>query len=231
MRQVLIGLVALVIGFLLGGIGPRAQLRTLEASVDHLAEEKCEKTVGRDLAAMFGAARRNNAGSDKPYTPPARFERVQGEPEGEVEPALVEPEEATEPVDPAERMEDELEMARTALDLRRTQAMAALIEDADPSDEQLDAIDAAVDQMNVELEDLAADLISLVNSGEEPSRSEMMIFAADALDVMITAEESIAGQLSDDQLASVEDGSVDPFSYVDPGLVDLFYELDQSALE
>lgn len=227
MKQVLLAVVAVVLGFVLGGLGPRAQLRTLEASIEDLAAERCEQRVGRDLAAMFGAARTSGPPSQAPYVPPHARE-LTVEPREDT--AAAEPAEVLPPEDPAEAMEEELEAARTALDLRRAQARAALMEDADPSDEQLDRIDDAVEQMNVELEDLAADIIDVVNSGEEPSRREMMVFAADALDVMITAEESIAGSLGDDQLGSVEDGSIDPFSYIEPDLVDMFYEIDQSRL-
>ncbi|MBW2258030.1 MAG: hypothetical protein JRI25_25980 [Deltaproteobacteria bacterium] len=111
--------------------------------------------------------------------------------------------------------------------LRRVQARAALLEDADPDDEQLDAFDDAVADMNVALREIAEDVVDRVNEFGEPTRREMMIFAADTLDVLIEAEERMVSTLDEDQMGQVEDASVDPFSYVDPELLDLFAELDQ----
>jgi hypothetical protein len=104
--------------------------------------------------------------------------------------------------------------------LRSTQSRAALVEAANPNDEQLDTLDAAVDQMNGELLELAEQLASRLEDGEVPSRHDQLAFAADALDILLEADASIRGTLDPEQLDAVEDGSIDPFSYVDPAIIE-----------
>ena len=102
---------------------------------------------------------------------------------------------------------------------------ASLIEDAAPDDAQLASIDDAVGDMNDALYGLAEDFAERVRTGEEPTRREAMEFAADTLDVMLTAEDRIVDSLDDDQLADVDPGVHDPFSWVDSSIVDVFMDL------
>jgi hypothetical protein len=75
--------------------------------------------------------------------------------------------------------------------------------------------------------DLGQDLVAEVRENGQPSRRDSMAFAADALDILITAEDAIGGSLTDDQRAAMDDESLDPFSYVDPALLDLLAEIDR----
>lgn len=111
--------------------------------------------------------------------------------------------------------------------MRRTQARAALIQDAQPDPDQLQQFDGAVDDMNADLRSLAQDMADKVQREGQPSRHDLMLFASDALDVFITADNRMNGSLTPDQLAAVDDQSVDPFSYVDPSILDRFAELDR----
>ena len=91
---------------------------------------------------------------------------------------------------------------------------------SDLSEAQLANIDAAVETMNASLSVLADELVATLESGEEPSRRDAMAFAADALDTLINAEDQIYDALTPEQREAVEEGAIDPFSYVDPALVD-----------
>lgn len=118
-------------------------------------------------------------------------------------------------------------MMRDAMSLRQTQARAALDEEASPSDEQWDAIDGAIQDMNVNLQALAGELVDTLGSGEEPSRREAMLFAADTLDVMLEADDRLYESLTAEQRESMDEDVLDPFAHIDPGVIDIFMELDR----
>ena len=125
--------------------------------------------------------------------------------------------------------DDELMRAlQAAVELRRNQARAALVEDADPSDAQLDDIDEAVADMNESLQGLAQDLVDMLEEGSTPGRRDAMVFAAEALDTMIDAEDRIWDSLDVEQRDAVDEASIDPFSYVDQSLLSVLAELGES---
>ena len=55
-----------------------------------------------------------------------------------------------------------------------------------------------------------------------------MEFAADALDTLLAAEDAMRGSFDEDQLDGLPDSAVDPFSYVDPDIVDVLAQLESS---
>ena len=67
--------------------------------------------------------------------------------------------------------DEELEAARGALELRRAQARAALIEDADPNQEQLEDIDQAIQDMNDSLLQIADELAETLEADGEVARA------------------------------------------------------------
>ena len=81
--------------------------------------------------------------------------------------------------------DEELEAFRTALELRRAQARAAVREQVDPDDEQWEIIDGAVEDMNGTLIGLGEALTAMLASGAEPTRRDAMEFSADALDALL----------------------------------------------
>lgn len=219
MRHALLAAIALVVGLVVGGLFPRAEVRALEARIDEMQEQECApRRTGEELATLL--TRRPVAPAPDPEPPPATDDGAPEQPPAGAAPV------APPAGEPAERPVDEIAAMQEALDLRRTQARASLVEDADPDPRQLDDFDAAVADMNDELAILADEAVARVREYGEPTRHEMMVFAADTLDVLITAEERMWGSLSDGQLAAVEDEALDPFSYVEPALLDRFAELD-----
>ena len=102
-----------------------------------------------------------------------------------------------------------------------------LIEGADPSDEQLQNIDQAVQDMNDALLSLSGELTEIIEGGEEPDRRQAMSFAADALDTMLAAEDAMRDTLSQDQIDALDDGALNPFSYISPDIIDTLEGLDR----
>ena len=226
MRRVIAVMVGLLLGVVLGRLGPASELAEFEARLAQAeAAADCEaQSLGRDLAALMGSGLATPPPRRAP--PPAvDLEELEGElAEAEAEAEALR-EEAKADLKRELADDQELQAARAALALRRSQARAALIEDADPSDAQLADIDAAVDDMNASLEVLAQDLVDMFDQGGEPGRRDAMVFAAEALDTMIAPEDQIWDALDSDQRDAVDDGAVDPFSYVDEGIVDVLAAL------
>ena len=52
-------------------------------------------------------------------------------------------------------------------------------------------------------------------------------WGADALDTLVEAEDRISDALNSDQLEELDDGSLDPFSYVDPAIIDVLAALGE----
>lgn len=228
-RALVAGAVGLVVGLALGGLAPRAEIRSLNDKVEALEDgSNCKsRGVGRELASAFqGRPMRAALDADEADA----IDRAQ-EDEADVEEGgedgvrfefnVGEGEEQSQ--DP----EQAIQLAKDAMELRRSQARAALDEQVRPSDEQWDAIDAAVEKMNGDLRSLAGEFTSTLQDGQEPTRREAMIFASDTLDVLLDADDAIWDTLSDDQRAAVEDEAIDPLAHVDPALLDLFLELDR----
>ncbi len=243
MKHVAIAAIALVLGLILGGLGPRADMRKLEKKYAAMDDGPCKSTLGSDLATLMGGG----FAKDLPDRRPGRNDRPPRNPHGDRDPAVIAAEdpEAVELLnsmdaenarDAEELSEDladgidadQLKLARTALELRRAQARASLIEEAEPGETQLENIDNAVQGMNDTLHGLASELTEMINAGETPTRRDAMEFAAEALDAMLVAEDSMRGALDADQLDLLEDGALDPFSYVDPSLVDVLEKLGQT---
>jgi hypothetical protein len=114
------------------------------------------------------------------------------------------------------------------MELRRTQAIAALREQAEASDEQMETVEQIVGDMNADLQALAEEFVATAREGE-PSRREMMVFANDTLGILIDTEDALFQALPADQREDLSEEALDPMSYVDGGIVDVLAELDRSG--
>src|SRR5688500_673019 len=123
LRQILLAAVALVVGVIVGGILPRARVRGLEAEL--AAAEECQRGgMGSEIASMLGGARavedrRRDEVPDVPDAGDTEGDALPGDDaaEGGVEVRLGDDEDAPE----------SMAAMREALELRRTQARAALV--------------------------------------------------------------------------------------------------------
>ena len=239
MKYIVICALSFFIGSVVGGISPKWELQKMkQEQYDSImpSSNDCKKsTIGSDLAQLMAS---NSSASQATPTEPKQNPFGDRTPEeierdnpraAEVAQQLDEEQERfqEEFPDSFERSQEELETARTALELRRAQARAALVEGAEPNDEQLSDIDQAVQEMNDSLLELSGELTDLLANGEEPERRQAMSFAAEALDTMITAEDRFRDALSQEQIDALDDQALDPFSYISPDLIDTLQSLDQ----
>jgi hypothetical protein len=220
-RHLLLSGIAVVVGLVIGGLGPRSELRDLRERLAAADEAACDRPTGSDIASVFRG---------RPWEPP-RDEAPIGEPTrrpvdppregGNVEITIGDDDQGA----PAD--EESMDAMRDAMEIRHTQAVAALREQAGASDEQMASVDAITDDMTRELQGLATEFVEAVHAaGGEPGRHDMMVFAADTLDVLLSAEEQLYGVLDDDQRAAVDEEATDPLSFVDGRVLEVLAELD-----
>jgi hypothetical protein len=211
--------VALMVGLVVGGLGPRAELRALRAKVD--AAEACRTSVdAADLAGVFSGRPWSNG--PRPDAPPIDDAEPAVAPPTEIdvdEPSDLEPEPTPTPSEGGPVI-PELDAAREAMTLRSRQAWRALDEQANPTPEQREAIEAAIGAMNDELIGVADELVARMEAGERPERRDLMIFAADTLETMISAEDAIYESLTPEQREAVDPEVLDPTAYVDASILD-----------
>jgi hypothetical protein len=213
--QVLAVGAAVLVGLVIGGLGPRAELRSLRAEIDLLEARPCTGSqVGTRIFSEVlrppGTPEAGGGPSNPDGEPGDGREAGGGAPRGR------------------EGDQRDVERMKDALDVRRAQAAAALRERAAADDAQMAQIDEITSEMNDALRQLATEFVQVANASGSgmPSRRDAMWFAADALDILIEAEESMWGTLDDEQAAGVDPDVLDPTAYIDGTIVDVMAELD-----
>jgi len=230
MKYVLAIGLSLLAGVLAGVMSQRGPLQRAEDRIQELEERDCSggKGIGRGLAAaMHGQPMQMIEPEEAAAPAPALDEPDPEAVELAAELDEVQDEVVDELADEVDDIEAELDLLKTAQELRRTQARAALVEQADPGDEELASFDEAMDEMNEDLLEISRDFVDSVEDIEDVSRRDMMVLAADVLDVMIEADEAAEKAMPGLELDEIDDEAVDPFSYIDPAILEVLVELDQ----
>lgn len=236
--HLIFGVIALVAGLALGGLGPRSELRALQQHVTELEQRDCRgggSQMGREIASVLRGGGWGSGG------PTPRGGSGAGEPTGDPEPT---DDPADEPVEGDDNGQASLEIIggpdpedvdldasmdqlHDALQLRRAQARRALIEQARLSDSQLDQVDAIVEDMNADLAALADGFVAHFQETDgQPDRREGMLFARDTLDVLVTAEDELWGNLEPGQREGIDDAALNPTSYIDGEVVEVLRSLE-----
>ncbi|MEZ4240997.1 MAG: hypothetical protein R3F59_33530 [Myxococcota bacterium] len=227
-KHLLVAAFTLVVGLVIGGLGPRSEVRALRDEVADLRAKPC-RAAGPDMRELF----RGRTWEERPATPQAAPPNPPPPPRRPTRATTPRPSwcPAPEPVPVDDLPADErppdgpdTEKIKDALQIRRAQALAALRERAGASDEQMDDVEAIVDRMNADLGAVAENWAAAMGEGDL-SRREMMLMASDTLDVLIDTEDALYGTFGPDQRAALSDDVLDPTAYVDGSVVDRFDEL------
>jgi len=215
---------ALVVGLVLGGLGPRRDARAVRQQLETCEESPRTSTVGRDIAAALqGRPLPTDAlppGGPRIAEQPA----FPDEPAPPVEVQVVGDTDAP-PVAEGEGdvgLGEQIGLAADVLDMRRAHALQALREDAWLSEDQLDEVNGLYDEMNDDLIVVAEDLADMLAGGAEPDRLEAMTLAAEVLNTMVDTEHSVLDVLDDEQLDALGEDVTDPLSFIDPAVVQVF---------
>lgn len=210
MRNFLLVVGALVMGLVVGSWQPRGEVLRLRDEIDGYRAKVRACNRGTAAEGIRELLRAEAPAEEEPRREGRRRSKPRAEVEAPSEAPVAEaPAEAGAP-SPAEAAD----AAAAALDARAAQARAALLEQADPDDAQLAAVDAAIDEMNRQLKAQVDAFVETALGSGDFDRRELMDFAAESLDVVIEADDRIRDALGPEAYAAVDDQAVDPFSYV-----------------
>ncbi len=218
---------ALVVGIVLGAWQPRGELLAMRAELDELraqAARPCRGGAAESIRSILRADAPDLERPDRRAPAPSIEITAEAEPD-EAAPEADVPTDA--PVAEAPQTPEQLRDAmRTALDARRAQALAALAEQGDLDDDAVEAVEAAMNQMNRELKaEVDAFVDAAVESGSV-DRRDLMDFAAESLDIVIAADDRMRSAVPEDVYAAVDESAVDPFSYVSGDTLEALVRLE-----
>jgi hypothetical protein len=210
-----------VVGLVIGGLGPRGEVRDLQSQIESAEQTDCASTVGSEIASMLSGKPWQADADAQPEASPEPTPAPAPNQEDEVMEITFDPSETDGPPPPT------LGMMQEAMDLRRTQAHAALMQDTRADNDQQAQFTSIIDDMNADLALMAADFADIIVEHGEPNRREAMEFAAETLEILLGTEDDILNTFDDDQLASIQDETAhDPLSYVDPNIIAVFEGLN-----
>lgn len=205
-----------VLGFLLGGIGPRLSLQDTQDALED-AEERVEE------AQRGGPASRRSPmplpGMGELLDPPERAPAPDGAEPNEPS-AVVVDDTGGAPLTGPDAPEDVLDRYELAVDaqaLRRRQSREALVQQADLSDDEIAQMDDIVGVMNDELAMLGDDVVDLLLMGDEPTPEEMLGLSHDLTGILYE------GQLELNDLLG-------PGAQVDPSAQEIWNHIDLEGL-
>lgn len=204
--------VSLVVGIVLGGWQPRGELLALRKEADDLRAEARKPCRGGGASTLSGIFRvPEGAEDDRPTPPRGAGSETPSAPEAPIEGT---PSGAPPPGPAPENAEQAMAAMKATLDARRAQALQALTEQGDLSDDQVQAVEQIMDQMNHDLKQAVDQMVEETLAHGEVDRREMLEFGADALDIVLAADDQMRNTLPKEVYEAVDDPSVDPFSYV-----------------
>lgn len=217
----------MVVGIVLGAWQPRGELLSLRAELDQLRAhggKPCRGGAAESIRSILRADAPDLSLDEEPADEAPNVDGVATETPAEAPTDGEAPAEG--PTDAPQTPEEMQEGLRAALDARRAQALAALVEQGGLEEEEVDAVNAAMDQMNRELKAEVDAFVTDAASTGEVDRRDVMDFAAEALDIVIAADDRMRHALPADVYAQVDDSAVDPFSYVSGDTLDALARLE-----
>ena len=193
MKQIGFVVVGVVLGFLLGGVGPRGELGDLRqelAEANERADAAERRAVRKSGGSMFlpgmSQAFSTPSGDDVPDDG-ERTRRIAGEDGAEI--VIVEGEDGGRGGPNADLPpEERFDLAVDAQRLRAEQSRAALQQQGDLDDEQMARVDDVVNQMNADLAYLGEDVLDLMLADEEPEAADVLGVSHDVTGVLYEAQ-------------------------------------------
>jgi hypothetical protein len=223
MKQVLFAALGIVIGFVVGGIGPRLDLAVLQAKLNEtraelaLAEQKSRKRPTLPvpgMSEMFGPAadfddEPDAEQDDDTLAEDAEFdERAPSNDSGmDDEPPLT-----------AEDIAEEFDIAVDAQRMRAAQSRIALQEQADLSDEDMVEFDNIVDDMNVALTEYGDALMDIALSGEEPEAEDMLGLTHEVTGILYDSQTAVNDLVGTTGMDEADPSARQVWNHVDLGV-------------
>lgn len=225
----IVGLVAVAFvgGLILGGLGPRQEVRRLQDELFQ-AQKRGAGLAGADIARLVTGGLPGAKGFTAQGDADAEAGALPDDPEGFNGAGGVDPFDATADrprpagVDDLRRSnKEEMALAQEAMGLRMEQARAALLQEVEATPEVEAAVDRAVDRMNDRLVEAAYTLNEFVELGVEPTRGELLRLGADVMGIMADGEQDLRAALGEGAADGLDPELFDPTSFLDPAVLDV----------
>lgn len=201
-----------MLGFLLGGIGPRRESAELHERIDSLTEDLIEaQRNARPRSMRYMPLPGMDALAQSAPTP-ARTPRQR------VTVETMEPESTpgdTPTPSPTPFDMQAFDAAVTAQRLRARQSRAALMEQADLNASEMATIDDVVAQMNDALAAYADELLAIAQSGEDPDALKLLGLSHDVTGILYDSQAAFEDIVGPDGLANTEESARQVWNYVD----------------
>jgi hypothetical protein len=216
--------IGIVIGFLLGGIGPRREVAQREQDIVR-------------LTSRLADARDEGGGWRSPVPGLDRILRAPPEEEGEMiagaDPSQAEPQPeevidgdgGVRPISIRDRWgdressgDDRLEAFQRAASIQRVrvvQSRAALIEQAGLNDEEQEQLDAALEELNTEIQGHAEELIILAMGDEPPAARDLLGITHDVTGILHQAQVRLEEILGPERMTGVDPAAIEIWNHVD----------------
>ena len=218
MKNFVFAAVGIVIGFVIGGVGPRMDLQTLQAKLDETrAELALAKQQSRGSRPSLPVP-----GMSEMFTPaPEPVEDDRDDAPGEE----YAPDEDDIPVDTglleedfaptAEDIAEEFDLAVEAQRLRAAQSRAALQEQADLTDEDMVEFDNIVADMNDALAEYGDALMDIAMSGEEPEAEEMLGLTHEVTGILYDTQTAVNDLVGTEGMDTTDPAARQVWNHVD----------------
>lgn len=219
MKTIISCIIIFTVGLLLGGLGPRSDLRNLEKEISKL-QEKLKDCNGKS-SPMLGEVTRM-LGVQKPGRNSApKVPRPRTTPLPTVEPSddtgvVTEFQwEDDDPFADTEDMESALDAASDLFDIRRQQAMEILINELNLSPDEIADFEAAMSDMNDDIEEQIQDFVDGISDEMNPSPEDALALAHDLSGTLLGSYDRMDEIFPEDWR---EDASPDtsPINFIDP---------------
>lgn len=217
----------IVLGFVLGQIGPRAELAEREEEVADLERRLERADTGGWRSPVPGFDRILRAPEDESE---ARVERPLG-----VDPAGSDPAPTTEVASadgpdggvprarwrerwrddsPDDRLEG-FQRAASIQQVRRMQSRAAILQQADLADEEIVELDDALSEMNDALQGHGEELLILAMGDEPPPARDLLGITHDVTGILHRAQVRVERVLGPERAAQVDPSALEIWNHVD----------------
>jgi len=220
--------VGVVVGWLLGGVGPRVEVAERDEAIADLERRLEEADTGGWRSPVPGLDRILRAPEEDERAlrvlPPADDGvEVAGDEGGASDPAVAYGDggvprsqwrDRWEDRDP----EDRLAAFRRAASLqrvRRVQSRAALVQQADLTGEEAREVDAALSEMNDALSGYGEELILLAMSDEPPAARDLLGITHDITGILHRAQLRLEGVVGSDRMGDVDPSALEIWNHVD----------------
>lgn len=215
----------IVVGFLLGGIGPRVEVQERDERIAGLERQLEAADTGRWRSPVPGLDRilRGPEDTELPRVvdapPPVEDDGTSpAEPENLTDGGVVSPRwrQRWNEGDPTDRLAA-FRRAASVQRVRRVQSRAALRQQADLDDEEMARVDTALTEMNEALYGHGEELLMLGMSGEPPPARDLLGITHDVTGILHRAQLQLEDVVGAERASEVDSSALEIWNHVDLG--------------